>query len=223
MQVVYPRCCGLDVHKKVIAACVLVWGAGGQKRKEVRSFGAMTRDLLALADWLRHLGVMHVAMESTGAHWKPVWNVLEGEFELLLVNAQHMPGRKTDIKDCERIGDLLQHGLLKASFVLEPAIRELRDLTRYRAVLAQERATVANRIQKVLEDANLKLAPVATDILGQSGRSILKALLAGQEDPEALAELGQKRLRTKIPELRLALKGRLKARHVFLLRRLLGH
>ena len=204
---------------------MLLRESDGQKRKAVRSFGKLL-DLLTLADWLCQLGVTHVAMESTGVYWKPVWNILEGEFQLLLVDARHIkavPGRKTDIKDCEWIADLLQHGLLKASFVPEPAIRELRDLTRYRAVLAQERGTVANRIQKVLEDANIKLASVATDILGQSGCSILKALIAGEGDPERLAELARKRLRAKIPELRLALEGRLKAHHVFLLRRLLEH
>jgi transposase len=161
-------------------------GSGRAEEQESSQLGTITRDLLALADWLRHLGVTHVAMESTGVYRKPVWNVLEGEFQLLLVNAQHVkavPGRKTDLKDCEWIADLVHHGLLRASFVPEPPIRELRDLTRYRAVLAQERATVANRIQKALEDANLKLASVATYILGQSGRSILKTLLAGERTP----------------------------------------
>ena len=226
MQVVYQRCCGLDVHKKVIAACVLLSDERGRKRRELRTFGTMTRDLLALADWLHGLGVEQVAMESTGVYWKPVWNILEGQFDLLLVNAQQIkavPGRKTDIKDCEWIADLLQHGLLRRSFVPEPAIRELRDLTRYRAVLAQERATVANRIQKVLEDANIKLASVATDVLGQSGRSMLEAMVAGQQDPEQLAELARRRLRAKIPELRRALQGQMKDHHRFLLRRLLEH
>lgn len=177
MHVIYACCCGLDVHK-MIAACVLACDEGGRKRKEIRSFGTMTENLLTLADWLAECGVTHIAMESTGVYWKPAWNILEGRFQLLLVNAQHIksvPGRKTDCKDCEWIAELLQHGLLKASFVPRPAIRELRDLTRYRVALAQERATVANRIQKLLEDANIKLASVATDILGQSGRSILVA------------------------------------------------
>ena len=226
MQVIYACCCGLDVHKKIIAACVLVCDEQGRKRKEIRSFGTMTQDLLALTDWLRTLEVTHVAMESTGVYWKPVWNILEGHFELLLVNAQHIkavPGRKTDARDCEWIAELLQHGLLKASFVPPPAIRELRDLTRYRTVLAQERATVANRVQKLLEDANIKLASVATDILGRSGRSILAALVAGEEECGRLAERARGRLRIKIPELRLALEGRLRGHHRFLLQRLLEH
>ena len=226
MQVIYACCCGLDVHKKIIAACVLVCDEQGRKRKEIRSFGTMTQDLLALTDWLRTLEVTHVAMESTGVYWKPVWNILEGHFELLLVNAQHIkavPGRKTDARDCEWIAELLQHGLLKASFVPPPAIRELRDLTRYRTVLAQERATVANRVQKLLEDANIKLASVATDILGRSGRSILAALVAGEEECGRLAERARGRLRIKIPELRLALEGRLRGQHRFLLQRLLEH
>ena len=226
MQVIYQRCCGRDVHKKVIAACVLLCEERGRKRKELRTFGTMTRDLLALADWLQGLGVEQVAMESTGVYWKPVWNILEGQLELLLVNAQQIkavPGRKTGIQDCEWIADLLQHGLLRRSFVPEPAIRELRDVTRYRATLAQERATVANRIQKVLEDANMKLASVATDVLGQSGRSMWEAMVAGQQDPEQLAELARRRLRAKIPQLRAALPGRIQEHHRFLLRRLVEH
>ena len=161
MEVLHACCCGLDVHKKGVTACVL-WAEGkGKKRKEKRQFGTMTRDLLALADWLRACGVTHVAMESTGVYWKPVWNVLEGQFEILLVNAQHIkavPGRKTDQNDAEWIADLLQHGLLRRSFVPPTAIRELRDLTRYRVSLVQECNRLANRIQKVLEDANIKLA-----------------------------------------------------------------
>lgn len=169
MQVVHEVCCGLDVHKKSVTACV-VW-AGGRKH-QTREFGTFTQELLELSDWLRSCGVTHVAMESTGVYWKPVWNILEGQFEVLLVNAQHVkavPGRKTDQKDSEWIADLLQHGLLQASFVPPTPIRELRDLTRYRASLAQEINRIANRIQKVLEDANVKLASVATNALGVSG------------------------------------------------------
>src|SRR5216683_1844606 len=160
MEVVHEVCCGLDVHKKSVTACVL-WASG--RRKQIREFGTFTRDLLELADWLRSCGVTHAAMESTGVYWKPVWNLLEGQFEVLLVNAQHIkavPGRKTDQKDSEWIADLLQHGLLRASFVPPTPTRELRDLTRYRASLAQEINRIANRIQKVLEDANIKLASV---------------------------------------------------------------
>jgi transposase len=170
MQVVHEVCCGLDVHKKSVTACVL-WAAG--RRRQTREFGTFTKDLLELADWLRVCGVTQVALESTGVYWKPVWNLLEGQFEVLLVNAQHIkavPGRKTDQRDSEWIADLLQHGLLRASFVPPTPTRELRDLTRYRASLAQEINRIANRVQKVLEDANIKLASVATDTLGASGR-----------------------------------------------------
>jgi len=226
MEVLYACCCGLDVHKKSITACVL-WAEGkGKARKEKRRFGTFTRELLQLADWLRACGVTHVAMESTGVYWKPVWNILEGQFEVLLVNAQHIkavPGRKSDQKDCEWIADLLQHGLLHGSFVPPKEMRELRDLTRYRVSLAQEENRIANRVQKVLEDANLKLASVASDPLGVSGRAILKAILAGEEDTERLAEMSKGILRKKIPDLRLALEGRVTEHHRFLLQELLDH
>jgi transposase len=223
MQVVHEVCCGLDVHKKSVTACVL-WASG--RRRQTRAFGTFTRELLELGDWLRACGVTHVAMESTGVYWKPVWNLLEGQFEVLLVNAQHIkavPGRKTDQKDSEWIADLLQHGLLRASFVPPTPIRELRDLTRYRASLAQEINRIANRIQKVLEDANIKLASVATDTLGASGRAMLEAMVGGEEDSERLAEMAQGKLRNKIPELQEALQGRVSGHHRFLLRELLDH
>lgn len=226
MEVLYACCCGLDVHKKSITACVLWAEPKGKVRKEKRRFLTFTRELLALADWLRACGVTHVAMESTGVYWKPVWNILEGQFEVLLVNAQHIkavPGRKSDQKDCEWIADLLQHGLLRGSFVPPKQMRELRDLTRYRVSLAQEENRIANRVQKVLEDANLKLASVASDPLGVSGRAILKAILAGEEDTERLAEMSKGILRNKIPELRLALEGRVTEHHRFLLQELLDH
>src|SRR6266404_9765817 len=223
MQVVHEVCCGLDVHKKTVTACV-VWATG--RRRQTREFGTFTRELLELSDWLRASGVTHVALESTGVYWKPVWNLLEGQFEVLLVNAQHIkavPGRKTDQKDSEWIADLLQHGLLRASFVPPRATRELRDLTRYRVSLAQECNRIANRIQKVLEDANIKLASVATDALGASGRAMLEAIVAGQHDSERLAEMAKGLLRNKIPELRQALEGRVTEHHRFLLRQLLDH
>ncbi|HVB55302.1 MAG TPA: IS110 family transposase [Candidatus Acidoferrales bacterium] len=226
MEVLYPCCCGLDVHKKSITACVLWAEEKGKSRKEKRRFGTFTQDLLRLADWLRECGVTHVAMESTGVYWKPVWNILEGQFEVLLVNAQHIkavPGRKTDQKDSEWIGDLLQHGLLRASFVPPRPTRELRDLTRYRVSLTQEINRIANRVQKVLEDANIKLASVATDALGASGRAMLEAMLAGEQDSMRLAEMSQGKLRNKIPELRLALEGRMSEHHRFLLRQLYDH
>jgi transposase len=219
MEIVHSSCAGLDVHKKSITACVRRV-VGGELIQETRTFGTMTAELLALGDWLDALGVVQVAMESTGVYWKPVFHLLEGRFEVLLVNAQHIkrvPGRKTDVKDAEWIAQLLAHGLLTPSFVPPPPIRELRDLTRQRTQLTRGRATVANRIHKVLEDANIKLASVASDPLGVSGRAMLRAMIAGQEDPGVLAELARRRLRGKIPQLKLALHGRVTDHHRFLL------
>ncbi len=226
MDVIYRRCCGLDVHKDRVSACVLVAEATGRRRKELRRFGTMTRDLLELLDWLLAMRVTHVAMESTGVYWKPVWNILEGHVEVLLANAQHIkvvPGRKTDTQDCEWIADLLQQGLLRGSFVPPEPIRDLRDLTRYRAILSQETTDVANRIQKVLEDANVKLGSVASDVLGVSGRAMLEAIVEGEHDPTRLAQMARQRLRKKIPELRVALEGRVRDHHRFLLKQLLDH
>src|SRR5262249_29769806 len=178
-----PRCAGIDVHKNTVVVCVRCCDRPGKPSEEVRTFSTMTADLLALSDWLADRGVTHVAMESTGVYWKPAFNILEGRVAVILVNAEHIkqvPGRKTDVKDCQWIAQLLQHGLLKASFVPPAPIRELRDLTRQRTQLIQERAAAANRIQKVLEDANIKLAGVATDVLGVSGRDMLEALIAGE-------------------------------------------
>ncbi len=226
METLYPRCAGIDVHKSNVVVCVRCGDRPGRPLEEVRTFPTMTRDLLALADWLAEHGVTHVAMESTGVYWKPVFNLLEGRCAVILVNAEHIkqvPGRKTDVKDCQWIAQLLQHGLLKASFVPPEPIRGLRDLTRQRTQLIQERASAANRIQKVLEDANIKLAAVATDVLGMSGRDMLEALIAGETDPEKLADLARKRLREKIPALQLALQGRVTEHHRFLLRLHLDH
>ena len=224
MEVCYTRCCGLDVHKSTITACVRLQEGGGKPRKIVRRFGAMTDDLRAMASWLMQEGVTHVAMESTGVYWKPVWNILEGQFTLVLANAQHVknvPGRKTDTKDSEWLAELLQHGLLAGSFVPPRLIRDLRDLTRTRAALTQESSRIASRIQKVLEDANIKLASVASDALGKSGQAMLAAVIAGQSDPERLADLALGTLRGKIPQLRRALDGLIRDHHRFLLRRLL--
>ena len=221
MHVVYSSCCGLDVHKRSITACLLLSGSGGKGHHEIRRFGTMTRDLLELADWLQCHHVTHVAMESTGVYWKPVWNILEGQFEVVLVNAQHIkavPGRKTDIKDCQWIAELLQHGLLRGSFVPPTPIRQLRDLTRMRTSLRQDHTAIANRMQKILEDANIKLAAVASDWLGVSGRAILSQLLAGEEDAEKLAELSRGRLRSKLPAMQLALEGRMTEHHRWMLR-----
>jgi transposase len=229
MEIVHLCCAGLDVHKKSITACVRRVTDGGESTQESRTFGTVTAELLALGDWLAARGVRQVAMESTGVYWKPVFHILEDGFEVMLVNAQHIkrvPGRKTDLKDAEWIAQLLQHGLLSPSFIPPPPVRELRDLTRQRTQLVRERATVANRVQKVLEDANIKLASVASDPLGVSGRAMIRAMIAGQDDPGELAELARKRLRGKIPELRQALHGRVTDHHRFLLRTLMdqvGH
>lgn len=227
MQVVHPRCCGIDVHKRSVVACVLLTEPDGTVRRRISTFGTMTADLLALADWLGGFGVAHIAMESTGVYWRPVYNLLEEEGRtILLVNPQHMkavPGRKTDVQDAEWIADLLRHGLLQGSFIPPAPIRALRELTRYRKVLVAQRADEVNRVQKLLEGANVKLASVATDVLGVSGRAMLAALLEGQEDPEALAELARGRLRTKLPELRRALEGRVQPHHRILLAQLLAH
>ena len=221
MRVVYTRCCGLDVHKKSISACLLTPDDQGGMQQQVRRFGTMTRDLLELSDWLACNQVTHVAMESTGVYWKPVWNILEATFTILLVNAQHVkavPGRKTDTKDCEWLADLLQHGLLRGSFVPPSPIRQLRDLTRTRASLRQDHTAVANRMQKVLEDANVKLASVATDWLGVSGRDILSRMLDGEQDAGKWADLCRGRLRDKIPEMQRALEGRMTDHHRWMLR-----
>ena len=226
MQVLCERCCGLDVHKATVAACVVVPGPSSAPTKEVRTFGTMTADLLALGDWLAANGVTHVAMESTGVYWRPIWNLLEDRFTPLLVNARHVkavPGRKTDVRDCEWLADLLRHGLLKASFVPDRPQRELRELTRYRTTLVRERASAVNRLQKTLEGANIKLASVATDVTGLSARRMLAALVAGAADAGAMADLAQGRLRTKIPQLERALAGRFGAHQRFLLAEQLTH
>ena len=226
MDVVYARCCGLDIHKKLVVACLITPGQGTAAQKEIRTFGTMTDDLLALGDWLAGAGCTHVAMESTSVYWKPIYNLLEGTFELLLVNARHIkavPGRKTDVRDCEWIADLLRHGLLRPSFVPDREQRELRDLTRYRLALVRERSSETNRLAKTLEGANIKLGSVATDILGKSGREILTELAAGATDPAALADLARGKLRAKLPELERALVGRFGAHHRFLVAQQLGH
>ena len=220
MDTLHRVCAGLDVHKDTVVACVRRLDERDRVRREVRTFGTTTPDLLELLDWLVECRVPIAAMESTGVYWKPIFNLLEGHAEVLLVNPEHIrkvPGRKTDVKDCEWIAQLLQHGLLRASFVPPRPIRELRDLTRQRTQLAGEKARVANRIQKVLEDANVKLGSVATDVLGVSGRDMLRALIAGQDSADALANLARGRLRDKLPQLRKALTGRVTEHHRFLL------
>jgi transposase len=227
MQVVHERCCGLDVHKKTVVACVLTPGTTGQPRKEVRTFGTMTADLERLADWLGERGVSHAVLESTGSYWKPIWNILEERrLALVLANAahvKHVPGRKTDVQDAEWLADLLRHGLVRGSFVPDREQRELRELTRYRTALVEERTAAVNRLQKVLEGANVKLASVATDVTGVSARAMLAELVAGSTDAAALAELAVGALRAKIPALQQALTGRVGAHQRFLLAQQLAH
>lgn len=220
MEGLYPRCCGLDIHKKTVVACLMTSEEGQQPVKVIRTFRTMTVDLLALADWLHTAACTHVAMESTGVYWRPIYNLLEGLFELLVVNAQHIkavPGRKTDVKDAEWIAELLRHGLLRGSFIPSKPQRQLRELTRHRTPLVQDRARVINRLQAVLEDANIKLAAVVTDIRGVSARAMLEALIAGQRDVDALADLARGRLRTKRDQLAEALQGYFTPHHSFLL------
>lgn len=224
MEVILECCAGLDVHKDSVEACVRQMSAGGKVDHEVRHWGTTTRELVAMADWLSAMGVSHVAMESTGVYWKPIFNILEAQFEILLVNAQHLknvPGRKTDIRDCQWIAQLLQHGLLKGSFIPPRPQRELRDLTRQRTQLVDETNRISNRIQKVLEDANVKLGSVVSNVVGVSGRLMLEAIIAGQHDPAQLADLAQRRLRSKIPQLEQALYGKLTEHHRWLLKLLL--
>lgn len=221
MSVIHACCAGLDVHKKTIQACIRRLNERGEVAKEFREFGTTTRELLALAAWLGEHQVTHVAMESTGVYWKPVFNVLEAQCEVLLCNARHVknvPGRKTDVKDCEWLAQLLQCGLLQGSFIPPRPQRELRDLTRSRACLQDDKARVVNRIHKILEDANIKLGAVATDVLGVTGREILRKLMDGQTDPGALAESARGRLKKKKPQLAAALEGRINEHHRFMLR-----
>jgi transposase len=220
MDVIYACCCGLDIHKKTVVACLMTSAEGQPPLKEVRTFRTMTAELLLLADWLQGAGCTHVAMESTGVYWRPVYNLLENLFILLVVNAQHIkavPGRKTDVKDAEWIAELLRHGLLRGSFIPAKPQRQLRELTRHRATLVQDRARVINRVQAVLEDANIKLASVVTDIRGVSARAMLEALIAGQRDVAALADLARGRLRPKRAQLEEALQGYFTPHHSFLL------
>ena len=220
MKRIYQRCCGIDVHKATLTACVRVHGPGGKLAQEIRSFGTTSDELLSLHDWLSAQRVSHVAMEATGVYWKPVFYVLEQSFTLVLVNpadVKRLPGRKTDVSDSAWLAQLLENGLLRPSFIPPRAIRELRDLVRYRTELKHDHTRVANRLHKVLQDADLKLSSVMSDILGVSGRQILQQLATGHSDPAALAELARGSLRAKRPALRQALSGRFSAHHAFLL------
>jgi transposase len=220
MQTLIERGCGLDVHQATVVACLLVILKNGRVQKQMRTFGTTTRELVGLREWLLSQGCTHVAMESTGVYWKPVYAILEGALELVVANAQHVkkvPGRKTDVKDAEWIADLLCHGLLCSSFVPPKPIRELRDLTRYRRKLVESQATERNRLLKLLETTNIKLSSVATDVFGVSGRLMLEALARGEATPQEMAELAKRKLRKKIPELELALEGKMEPHHRFLL------
>src|SRR5215207_7100555 len=227
VELLVPRCAGLDVAKDEVVACVRVPDGQGGRRQEVRTFPTFTSGLEALADWLTAEGVTQVVMEATGQYWKPVWYVLEeAGFQLLLVNVRHvkiLPGRKTDVCDAAWLAELLEHGLLRGSFVPPPAIRQLRDLTRYRKRLIQAHTSECQRIQKTLEDAGIKLDSVASDVLGVSGRAMLSALIGGERDPEVLAELAKGVLRRKIPALRQALHGRFTDHHALLIGLCLEH
>jgi transposase len=221
MQTLVERGCGLDVHQATVVACLLMVGKDGKVQKQIRTFGTATRELLSLRTWLLSEGCSHVAMESTGVYWKPVYAILEGPFQIVVANAQHVkkvPGRKTDVKDAEWIADLLCHGLLRSSFVPPKPIRELRDLTRYRRKLVEAQAGERNRLLKLLESANIKLASVATDVFGCSGRLMLRALIEAKTTPQEMAELAKRKLRSKIPQLELALEGRVEEHHRFLLK-----
>lgn len=219
MEVVYPRCGGLDVHQKTVVVCARV-AEGARVQREVHTFGTTTGELLALAEWLAARAITHVAMESTGVYWKPVWHVLEGQCELVLANAMHIrniPGRKSDVNDATWIADLLAHGLIRGSFVPPAPIQELRDLTRTRKQLVREIGRHTLRLQKTLEDANVKLTGLLSDVLGKSGRAILAALVAGESDPARLAALAGGRLKASRAELVAALEGRVTAHHRFML------
>jgi len=226
MEAVFRCVAGLDVHAKTVAVCLRRVDENGKGHKEIRTFETMTRNLLALTDWLIAEAVTHVAMESTGVFWKPIYNILEGQFEIVLVNARHIknvPGRKTDVKDCDWLAQLLQCGLLRGSFIPPRPQRELRDLTRMRTQLTREMVSVGNRIQKVLEDANIKLAVVASEVLGVSGRRMISALVEGETDAAKLADLACRRMREKIPLLEKALEGKVTDHHRFMLKALMNH
>ncbi|MFO7683583.1 MAG: IS110 family transposase [Chloroflexota bacterium] len=226
MRLMYPRCAAIDIHKKTAVVCRRQTEANGTVKSEVKTFGTTTPELLQMMDWLIEWEVTTVAIESTAEYWKPVFNLLEGEFEVILVNAKHVkqvPGRKTDVKDAEWLAELLSYGLLKASYIPAKPQRDLRDLTRHRVTLVQERARIVNRLQKVLEHANIKLASVASDIMGVSGRQMLAALVDGKTDATAMADLAKGRMRNKMEALEKALTGVVRPHHRFMLAEHLAH
>src|SRR5215472_10534601 len=221
MQILVERGCGLDVHQATVVACLLMVRRDGKVQKQMRTFGTTTRELIGLREWLLSEGCTHVALESTGVYWKPIYAILEGALEIVVANAQHIkkvPGRKTDVKDAEWIAELLCHGLLRSSFVPPKPIRELRDLLRYHRKLVESQVAERNRLLKLLESANIKLASVAADVFGLSGQLMLRALIEGKASPQEMAELAKGRMRAKIPEREPALEGKLEEHHRFLLR-----
>lgn len=227
MEMLHPRCAGLDVHRDTVVACVRVQAddGTGKPAHELRTFGTTTDALFALVDWLSTLEVTHVAMEATGVYWRPVWHILDGEFELVLANASHIkavPGRKTDVNDATWIAELLAHGLIRGSFVPPTPVQELRMLTRTRKQLVRERASHAQRVDKVLQDANIKLGSVLSDIMGKSGRAILAAIIAGETDPKKLVALVDGRTKASREHLAAALRGKITATHRFMLKLHLG-
>lgn len=226
MRLMYPQCAAIDVHKKTAVVCPRQTERDGTVKSEVKTFGTTTPELLQMMDWLSAWKVTTVAIESTAEYWKPVFNLLEGEFEVILVNAKHVkqvPGRKTDVKDAEWLAELLSYGLLKASYIPAKPQRDLRDLTRHRVTLVQERARIVNRLQKVLEHANIKLASVASDIMGVSGRQMLEAIVGGETNAAAMADLAKGRMRNKMEALEKALTGVVRPHHRFMIAEHLAH
>lgn len=225
MDIVFPNCAGLDVHKQTVVACRIARRLNGKREMETRTFGTMTADILSLSEWLGLADVTHIAMESTGVYWKPIWNLLEASFTLWLVNPQHIkqvPGRKTDVKDAEWIATLMEHGLLKPSFVPPAPQRALREMTRMRSTIIRQRSEMLNRVQKILEDANIKLASVASNAMGVSGRAMIEAMIGGEADPTVLADLARGRLRQRHNDLERALLGNMSAHHRIILQELLN-
>lgn len=225
MEALYSCCAGLDVHKRMVMACVLKGAPGTAPTQEIKSFGTMSSEVLEMGQWLKQQGVSHVAMEATGSFWMPIYNLLEEQFALVVANAAHIkavPGRKTDVKDAQWIADLLRHGLLRASYVPSREQRDLRELTRHRSSLAGKRAQASNELQKALESANIKLQSVVSDITGVSSTEMLQAMVAGKKDPQELAQMAKRRLRAKIPELEKALSGELRPHHRLIVEQLLG-
>jgi transposase len=226
MEIIFERCCGIDVHKETLTACIMIGEGGKVTKKEIRTYTTMTEDIEQLRDWLKSEGVTHVAMESTGIYWRPIFNILEEDFEIILANARHIknvPGRKTDVKDSEWLCKLLRNGLIRGSFIPPKPIRQLRDLTRYRNKLNNNIASEKNRLQKYLEDANIKLSSVATDIFGVSGCEMIKEIIKGNTDAGALSELARGRLKNKKEELKKSFNGRVTEHHRMLIEMSLNH